>query len=176
MKSEETPVRREVTSAQVIPWHAQNKADVVEALGANPEQGLSAEEVQRGLDRYGPNELATQAHATWYQVLGRQLTEVLVVILIVAAAVSFLVGHIVDAITILVIVLLNGVLGFVQEWKAERAIEALQQMLTPHARARRGGHVAEIDVRSLVPGDLVLLEVGDRVPADVHILDEIEYC
>ncbi|HMB93406.1 MAG TPA: cation-transporting P-type ATPase, partial [Rhodothermales bacterium] len=133
---EERPVRQEDETVPALPWHAQDEADVVQRLGADPEQGLSNDEAQQRLGQVGPNEITTQARAPWYHVFGRQFTEVLVVILMVAAAVSFLVGAAVDAITILVIVLLNGVLGFVQEWKAERAIEALRQMLTPHARVR----------------------------------------
>ncbi len=159
---------------ETLPWHARTANDVVQALRADPEQGLSTDEAERRLAACGPNAIEAVPPVPWYRVLGRQFTEVLVVVLMAAAAISFLVGALVDAFTILAIVVLNGVLGFVQEWKAEQAIEALRQMLAPHARVRRDGHAQEIDARHLVFGDLVLLEVGDQVPADVRVLNEIE--
>ena len=105
----------------------------------------------------------------WYDVLVRQFTDALVLILVAAAIVSLLIGAFVDAATIFVIVLLNGVLGFAQEWKAEQAIAALKTMLSPKARVRRDGHARDVDARALVPGDIVILEAGDRVPADVRL-------
>ncbi|MDX1547280.1 MAG: HAD-IC family P-type ATPase [Rhodothermales bacterium] len=155
----------------MLPWHARPAEDVLKALGSDADQGLSHAEAERRRAAHGPNTLHTRPRTPWYRVLGRQFAEALVLILVAAAGVSVLVGAVVDALTILGIVLLNGVLGFVQEWKAERAIEALYQMLAPRARVRRAGHVEEVDARHLVPGDVVVVEVGDRVPADLRILD-----
>ncbi len=106
----------------------------------------------------------------WYQVLIRQFTDVLILILVIAAAVSLAVGEVADAVTVLAIVLLNGVLGFVQEWKAEWSIEALQHMLMPHCKVIRDGDELDIDATELVPGDVVQLETGDFVPADLRIV------
>lgn len=105
----------------------------------------------------------------WWHILGRQFLSPLILILAVGAAISVAVGHAGDAITILAIVILNALLGFVQEWRAEQALAALKQMLSPHARVIRGGRTVEIDGRDLVPGDLVEVTTGDRVPADLRI-------
>jgi len=114
------------------------------------------------------------AKVHWYTVLARQFVDVLIFILIVAAAISIAVGEMADAITIMVIVVLNGVLGFVQEWKAERAIEALQRMLAPHCKVVRDGHEQAIDAKGLVPGDIVMLEIGDRVPGDLRLVEALD--
>ena len=106
-------------------------------------------------------------------VFGRQFVSPLILILFLAAAISLAIGAVTDAITILAIIMLNGILGFVQEWKAERAIEALQQMLSPHCTVRRDGLEQEVDATSLVPGDIVLLEIGDRIPADLRLAEAI---
>jgi len=103
-------------------------------------------------------------------VLGRQLTSPLVLILIAAAMVSAVVGEVLDAGVIVAIIVLNALLGFAQEWRAERALEALEQMLAPRSRVRRGGVEHDIEARELVPGDVVLLDEGDHVPADLRVL------
>ena len=102
-------------------------------------------------------------------ILARQFVDVLIAILLIAAVISLALGEISDALTILVIVLLNGLLGFVQEWKAGQAIEALQQMLEPHCKVIRDGHEQTIDAKKLVPGDIVCLATGDHVPGDLRL-------
>lgn len=149
-------------------------AAVADELGTDPTGGLSEAEAARRFDRYGPNVLEASGRTPWYVVLGRQFLDVLIVILGVAALVSAWLGEATDAITILVILVLNGVLGFIQEWRAERAIEALQDMLALDARVVRGGREQAVDATRLVPGDVVLVEVGAQIPADTRTIDAVD--
>lgn len=132
--------------------------------------GLTTAEAQTLLATHGRNELARARQTPAGVILLRQFTGLLVVILIVAAIIAAVLGETVDAIAIGMVVLLNGVLGFVQEWRAETALIALQNMLATSARVLRDGVEQLIDTRDIVPGDLVLLAAGDKVPADVAIL------
>ncbi|VAV83644.1 Cation-transporting ATPase, E1-E2 family [hydrothermal vent metagenome] len=151
------------------PWHALDLKGVTEELKTDPARGLSEDEARGRLGQYGPNALQRVKLTPWYGVLARQFTDVLIIILLVAAAISFSIGEVADALTILVIVVLNSILGFVQEWKAEKAMEALQRMLSPRCRVLRGGREQDIDAEELVPGDIVVLEIGCRVPADLRL-------
>ncbi len=153
--------------------HSQKADRVAEQLHTDIRQGLSRAEAKQRLDRYGPNTLTVMSKTAWYVVLARQFIDVLILILLAAAVISVLVGELGDAVTIMVIVILNGILGFVQEWKAEKAIEALQRMLEPHCRVVREGREQVIDSRELVVGDMVLLDIGDRVPADLRLAEAI---
>ena len=130
-------------------------------------------EAVRRLADVGANALRDVGRATWLAILLRQFTDILVIILAVAAIVSALVGAIGDSSTILAIVVLNGALGFVQEWRAEKAMEALRRMLSPRCQVVRDGIETEIDSRDLVPGDLVRLKIGDRVPADLRLSEAL---
>jgi len=154
-------------------WHGLDADTAVSQLRTNPQSGLDWAESARRLEQQGPNTLQTMRKLPWYVVLARQFVDVLILILLVAAAISLAVGELGDAITILVIVVLNGVLGFVQEWKAERAIEALQRMLEPHCKVIREGETQIIDAKKLVPGDIVQLAIGDRVPADLRLIEAL---
>ena len=147
---------------------------VITRLHTDSRNGLSAREADRRFQQHGPNTLETGRKAHWHMVLARQFVDVLIFILIAAAAISLAVGEMADAVTIMVIVLLNGILGFVQEWKAERAIEALQRMLAPHCTVVRDGREQAIDAKELVPGDIVMLEIGDRVPGDLRLLEALD--
>lgn len=144
--------------------------EVVTRLGTDPTQGLDQSVAAGRLQSFGPNRIEEEGAARWHRILARQFVDALVVILLIAAAISLAVGEVPDAITILVIVLLNGILGFVQEWKAEQALTALRQMLSPTCKVLRRGIPVEIDSEQVVPGDVVLLAVGDRVPADIRII------
>ena len=156
-----------------IPWHAKPLRAVLELLRTDPKKGLDDQEVQKRLEIYGPNRIEATHRERWYWILLRQFTDVLILILLAAAGISFFIGETGDAITILAIVLLNGILGFVQEFKAEKAIEALQRMLSPGCRVVREGEERQIDAAELVPGDIVLLEIGDRVPADLRLVEAV---
>ncbi len=153
--------------------YSQPAQRVVDALQTDLAQGLSATEAARRLAEYGPNLLQVAARDRWYQVLARQFLDVLIAILVVAAVISAAIGEIGDAMTIAMIIVLNGILGFVQEWKAEKALEALANMLAPKCTVLRDGREQEIDARELVPGDVVLLEIGDRVPADLRLVETV---
>jgi len=151
--------------------------DVLAALETSRE-GLLDEEVERRLQEYGLNELKEEKKTKWYHILWEQFTSVLVIILIVSAAVSgylaWLEGEaMTDMYVILLIVIMNGILGFVQEYRAEQAVEALKAMVSPRVLVLRGGREKNIDSKYLVPGDIVLLEAGNRIPADCRLLEAV---
>ncbi len=154
-------------------WHVRAVEAVTASLNTHRSRGLSSEEASRRLQEHGPNTLVVTGKVPWYIVFGRQFFDVLIAILLVAAAISIALGEVSDAVTILVIVVLNGVLGFIQEWKAERAIEALRKMLEPQCKVIREGREQTIDARELVVGDIVLLATGDRVPADLRLVESV---
>ena len=169
---ETTPVDR-ANRTPAVAWHAAPIAEVVEQLGADTTRGLAKKDAADRLQRYGKNVLDERGRVAWPRVLLRQFADILIVILLIAAAIAAAIGETGDAVTILAIVVLNGVLGFVQEWKAERALEALRHMLSPRCRVVRDGGESEIDAAKLVQGDLVRLEIGDRVPADLRLTEAL---
>ncbi|WP_038028208.1 HAD-IC family P-type ATPase, partial [Thermus sp. NMX2.A1] len=154
-------------------WHAETREAVLQGLGTDPEKGLTWAQARERLREYGPNELKIQPRETWYRILARQFANTLIIILLLAALISFAAGEVGDVLTILAIVLLNGLLGFFQEWQAENALAALAKMLAPTCKGIREGQVKVLEARLLVPGDLVLLEPGDRVPADLRLLEAV---
>jgi len=150
-------------------WHATPAESALQALDAGPD-GLSGTEAARRLETYGPNRLpAAQGRSTLRRLLA-QFDNLLIYVLIGAAGVTALLGHAIDAAVILLVVVVNTSVGFIQEGRAERALDAIRDMLTPHASVVRDGRRTSIDAGAVVPGDIVLLEAGDRVPADVRIL------
>lgn len=150
--------------------HAESADSIFASLKTSAERGLASADAAQRLNHFGPNTIQTAQSVRWHQVLLRQFTDVLIMILVIAGLVSLAVGESTDAIAILAIVLLNGLLGFVQEWKAERSLAALRQMLAPHCRVIRDGNEQSIDAALLVPGDVVQIETGDRVPADLRLI------
>ncbi|MBU1643056.1 HAD-IC family P-type ATPase, partial [bacterium] len=152
-------------------WHTYNVITIVEDLKSDIRTGLRKAEADNRREEYGLNMLVLVEKTPWYKVLLRQFTDVLILILFAAAAVSLAIGAFGDAATILGIIVLNGLLGFVQELKAENAIELLKQMLYPTCRVLRDAKEQIIDAKLLVPGDIVLLEIGDTVPADLRLLE-----
>jgi Ca2+-transporting ATPase len=154
-------------------WHQLEPSAVLREHGTDAAQGLSAAEVARRLIQYGPNELVERAGKSVWRILWEQLTATMVVILIVAAALSAALGDYNDTIVIAAIIVLNALLGFTQEYRAERAIAALKQLAVPTVKVRRAGHVQELAARELVPGDVVLLEAGNLVPADGRVIESI---
>ncbi len=156
-------------------WHATDIDGVLQALSTSRE-GISDEEAAKRLQEYGPNELKEEAKKQWYHLLWEQFTSILVIVLIISAAVS---GYLAikegepmtDMYVILVIVVMNGILGFYQEYKAEQAVEALKAMVSPHVLVMRAGKEESIDSKDLVPGDIIILEAGSRVPADSRLLE-----
>lgn len=154
-------------------WYLMEQQDVLLSLETHLERGLSPEEVRRRLAEHGPNELIERGVKSPWRILWEQLTAVMVVILIISAVISAFLGDYKDAIAIAAIVVLNAVLGFTQEYRAEKAIAALKKLAVPTVKVRRDGQVREISARELVPGDIVLLEAGSLVPADGRLLESV---
>lgn len=136
-------------------------------------EGLTDREAQKRLIKYGPNEIIDRPRATPLQILISQFTSVLIILLIVAAVASLFLGDVLDGFFILLIVILNGILGFVQEYKAEKAIAALKKMTVSSVRVIRDGLEHKLDSKLLVPGDLIILEEGDKVPADCRLAESL---
>ena len=158
-----------------IPYYAQKPEKIVKIFESDPKTGLSESQAAERLEQYGPNRIRAQHKEKWYWILLRQFTDVLILILLAAAGISFAIGETGDAVTILLIVVFNGILGFIQEFKAEKAIEALQKMLSLSCKVLRDGEKKEIDSTLLVPGDILFLEIGDKIPADVRLVEAVNF-
>jgi P-type Ca2+ transporter type 2C len=155
-------------------WYQQDTPEVLRELATNSGAGLSEAEAARRLAEHGRNELiGTGIRSPWH-ILWEQLTALMVIILIIAAVVSAFLGDYKDAVAIAAIVVLNAVLGFSQEYRAEKAIAALKKLSVPSVKVRRDGHVREIQSTLLVPGDILLLEAGNSVAADSRLWESAE--
>ena len=157
------------------PWYGTDVAEALASLASSRERGLSLAEVEERRARHGWNEIAFRKTPAWVRFL-RQFNDAMVIILLITAAVTALLtvlgGHMLpDTLVILAVVLLNAILGFVQEGKAESALEALQGMMVPECMVVRGGEVRRLPSRELVPGDILVLEGGDKIPADLRFID-----
>jgi len=152
-------------------WHTRSPADVCEALETTT-AGLDTNTARERRETVGPNELARDRGRRPLRILLAQFSSALIWVLLIAAVLSVLVGHVVDAALIGGILLANGIFGFVQEYRAEQSLEALREMATPVVTVRRGGTERETDATDLVPGDVVVLRQGDVVPADARLIDE----
>jgi Ca2+-transporting ATPase len=154
-------------------WHSQPVEEVLKRLGTEQEYGLSTDEAKKRLIQHGYNELLEKPPTPlWRRVLD-QLKEFVVLLLIGASLISFLLGETVDAIAIIAIVILNAVIGVIQESRAEASLAALKKLAAPDARVLRDGQRVSLPARELVPGDLVFLEAGNFVPADVRLLESV---
>ena len=165
VKDETASLKQASTTA----WHALSADEVLKELSSSA-KGLSTSEAQQRLQHYGPNELPPPITVpTWRRFL-RHFNDPLIMLLLAAAVVSLLFFHYIDAGVILAVVIINAVIGFVQEGRAEQSLSALRSMLSPTARVLRNGERVILPVEELVPGDVILLEAGDRVPADARLL------
>lgn len=153
--------------------YRQDATATLSALGVDKTEGLNDTEVVARQAEYGKNALPTDEGVNWAKLILGQFTDVMVIILIVAAFISALLGEATDVIVILAIVALNALLGIYQEYQAEQALAALSRLQVPQVRVRRGAHVHEISAEELVPGDIVLIGEGDRVPADGRLIESI---
>jgi Ca2+-transporting ATPase len=152
-------------------WHALEASEVVQALETSPDRGLTADEAARRLEEFGPNELEEAPRPGIWQHLLEQFNNFIVIVLIVASLASAILGDYLEAGAILAIVLLNAILGVVQERRAEEALAALQKLASPDAQVIRSSHRKTVPARELVPGDVVLLETGNYVPADLRLVE-----
>ena len=159
-------------------WYAPAKEQVAATLETNETSGLTTAQYEERKSKYGPNKLAGKKKETTLRRFLRQFKDVMIIILLVAAAVSFVValnGHedaeFLEPVVIIGIVVMNAILGMTQESKAERALEALQKMTAPRARVLRDGKEQLVDTTSIVPGDIILVEAGDFVSADARLLE-----
>jgi P-type Ca2+ transporter type 2C len=139
-------------------------------LNVDRTKGLTDAEAVERQTKYGKNTLPRESGATWLQILLEQFKDLMVIILIVAAVISFALGDVKDVVVILAIVVLNALLGTYQEFQAERSLAALSAMQVPLVRIRRNGEIHQISAEELVPGDIVILEEGDRIPADGRLI------
>jgi len=151
-------------------WHAIAVDRVLELLETRADRGLSSEEAARRLEVYGPNRLVEQATTSPLEIFLRQFADFIIWVLIAAALVSVAIGEWVDATAILVIVVVNAILGFVQEYRAEQSLAALRKLSTPTSRVVRDGKSRQIASETIVPGDVLEFESGDNVPADARVL------
>ncbi|MGW8249519.1 MAG: HAD-IC family P-type ATPase, partial [Anaerolineales bacterium] len=154
-------------------WYKLSISKVLQELDTDKRRGLSEGQVAERLSKYGVNELAGQEGRSPWSILLEQLSGVMIIILFIAALISIFLGDYYDAVAIIAIIILNAALGFRQEYRAERSMAALKKLAVPMVRVRREGLVHEIPSAELVPGDIVLLETGNLVPADGRVLESV---
>jgi len=171
-RKSETPTRTEAVGSVEQPWHALPAATVMDLLTSDP-AGLTSAEARRRLAQYGPNQIAEISPPNPLAIFAHQFASPLIVTLALAALVAGLLGEWIDAAVIVAALAINAFFGFLQEWRAESAIRSLLRYLAPKARVLRDGVEQIVDSRELVPGDIVLLESGVRVPADLRLLTTI---
>ncbi|MBP9040711.1 MAG: cation-translocating P-type ATPase [Anaerolineaceae bacterium] len=156
-----------------VTWHALSAEEVLERLETPAQQGLSTEEAERRLAQYGPNQLEEKPRPSFFQLVIDQLKSFVIILLIVASVISAILGEYIDASAIIAIVILNAVLGVIQESKAQEALDALKKMSAPECHVLRNGKRLTIPAPQLVPGDIVFLEAGYFIPADLRLLEAV---
>ncbi|WP_326513596.1 cation-translocating P-type ATPase [Clostridium intestinale] len=152
-------------------WFSKTSETVLKELNSNISTGLSDEEAKKRLSEYGPNRLSTKKKKTLLQLFISQLADVMIYILFGAAIISAMVGEISDSIIILIVIFINAIIGVVQESKAEKALEALKELSTPKAIVKRGGELKEIPSEEVVLGDIVVIDAGRFIPADLRLIE-----
>ncbi len=154
-------------------WHQLSVEETARQIETSIEAGLTSAEAQKRLEQVGLNELVERGGRRPLEIIVEQLKEPLVIVLIIAALVSLLLGEFVEVVVILAIVALNSIIGFSQEYRAEQAIAALKKLAVPTVRVKRDNHLVEISANELAPGDVVLLETGNLVPADGRVIESV---
>jgi Ca2+-transporting ATPase len=153
--------------------HSQSVDQMLKELATHPEEGLSDAEAARRLAEHGPNELKERPRPGFPTLLFNQFKNFLIAILLIAAVISLFLGEFINAGAIIAIIILNAVLGVIQESRAENALAALKKMAAPNATVIRSGHRLILPAGNLVPGDLVVLESGNHIPADVRLIETV---
>ncbi len=151
-------------------WHQLDEKDILNELDAD-KSGLSQKETSKRLKVYGLNELPDAEPVSWFKILIRQFNSLLTLILVIAALISWFIGHHTDTYVIIVVIFIDTIIGFVQELRAENAVKSLKRYLKPNAKVIRSGKRQNISASELVPGDIIILEEGDNIPADARILE-----
>lgn len=152
-------------------WHSQTPHALAQELNTDLEHGLSARKAAQYVEKYGVNKLIEPERDSIWSIFLRQFEDFMTIILMISTAVSALLGEVTDAIAILAIIILNAILGFIQEYRAEKSLDALKQLTAPMAHVLRDGHLVQIKAEQVVPGDIMVLEAGDRVPADGRLIN-----
>ena len=150
-------------------WYSLSAEEVLTQIGSSS-KGLDDAAVQQKLQEFGKNELKGKKKVSALVIFIRQFLDVMILVLAVAAVISVFIGEVSDTIVIVVIIVLNAIIGFIQEYRAEKAIEALQKMAAPSSQVLRNGTIVEVPSSEIVPGDIVLLEAGNAIPADIRLL------
>src|SRR5262245_4336168 len=154
-----------------VAWHAMSQAEVVRQLVTNAEKGLDLSEASARLQKYGPNRLPEGRRRGPFTRFFTHFNNVRVYVLLAAGFTKLMMSLWIDAGVIFAVVVLNALLGFIQEGKAEKALDSIRNMLAPEARTMRSGEIRMIPAEQLVPGDVVLLESGDKIPADLRLIE-----
>ena len=161
---------RETEKQQREKWHSMNSEDVLKKMESHIDDGLTEKEAKDRLEKYGKNEIPKGKKRTWWMRLLSQFHNVLIYVLIAAAIITALMDHWIDTWVILAVVIVNALIGFIQEGKAEQALESIREMLSLEAVVLRDGKKKTIDAEELVPGDIVQLKSGDKIPADIRLV------
>lgn len=154
-------------------WFCKTNEEVLNQLDVDPKLGLSNEEAKKRLNKYGENKLKEKPKKSFLTLLMGQLQDFLIYVLLAATVVTFIIGEYVDATIIILVIIINAVIGVAQEYKAEKAIEALNQMTTPKSLVRRNGEIIEISSEEIVPGDIVIIDAGRYIPADIRLIESV---
>lgn len=152
-------------------WFVKSREEILKKLNVDPKIGLSNDEARKRLEQYGMNKLKGKPKKSMFALLLSQLKDMLIYVLLGAAAITIVIGEYSDAIIILLVVALNAIIGVAQEYKAEKAVEALQKLTTPKSLIRRSGDTFEINSEELVPGDIIILDAGRFIPADIRLTE-----
>ncbi|WP_152966217.1 cation-translocating P-type ATPase [Ornatilinea apprima] len=173
MSEKEVSILKRVPEDLEISWHALTADQALEKLESPISHGLTSEEVAKRQEIYGANQLKEKPRPTFLQMIFAQLNNFIIILLIVSAVISLALGDVVEAVAIMAIVLLNAILGVVQESRAEEALAALKRMAAPEAQVLRDGKRVTVPAHELVPGDIVFLEAGNFIPADLRLIEAV---
>jgi magnesium-transporting ATPase (P-type) len=156
-------------------WHAMNINDVLNELQSDMENGLSEKEANQRIEDYGPNEIPKGQTRSWWKRLLLQFHNVLIYVLMAAAIITSLMEHWIDTWVIVAVILINALIGFILEGKAEKALEGIRNMLSLESVTIHNGKKHTVEAEKLVPGDIVLLKSGDKIPADIRLIQTKDF-